>query len=225
MRSLRLATLRRSGRGWSPAIAVGRRELRSSSLGAILARRRAHTRVHHNAITKTRMTQVVTAAAPLTVRTAGVVYLAVAAAPGRVRHLLPAGWSTDGRVPPVVPPLARPLVQSIVQRERLVQHTRTEQTAGQRGPAGPAGPAGAEGPATPAPPPLVLRHAAPPPVLAASGESGIVLAAPPGTVELLPPPAAPQLAAPAPTVDVLAAQVLEQIERRAIAQRERMGRI
>jgi hypothetical protein len=62
------------------------------------------------------------------------------------------------------------------------------------------------------------------PARAEPSAAAFLVGAPPG-VELAPSLGAAPVHAPVPSVDELTSQVLDRIERRAIAQRERMGRI
>jgi hypothetical protein len=115
-------------------------------------------------------------------------------------------------------------VLSTVERERTLRHVRVDipgaaATSGERGHPGPRGRPGAGTPL-----PLVLQQPAPAaPLRAEAIEADAVESSALEALQV--PSSVAPFAAPAPDVDALARQVLDRIERRAIAQRERMGRI
>jgi hypothetical protein len=231
MRRLRTALLRRRGPRWRVDVAVRRpprrtwlrplveprRELRATPLATTLALRRERTVFRSRSWSRSRLTQLVTTitVAPVSHRSTVAVHLE-----GGGAHLVGAA------APRVESPRERPLERAHLLtrtlRELVLRHTRIETTAGAVPPA--AAPGDPERrPTPPVPPPLVLRShtrsAAPMPGDTAPSVFGAELPAVPETTLVAAPQ--PQL----PSVDHLAAQVLDHIERRAIAQRERLGRI
>lgn len=209
----------RPRRSWRVGVAVDRRPLRPSPLGLTLALRPSRTTVRATS-TVTRVTRVVHHVAPTLLRSAGPVYVSTTAPREDARPL--AAAPAERRAPERVPPVERVHTRLRVEQLRVERHLRTEtfSTVPTSAPRGPRGAPRLPGPA------LTLVHAAPaaaPAVTPAVSES---LTAP---VEVLPAarpaPRADPVAFSVPDVDALASQVLDRIERRAIAQRERMGRI
>jgi len=214
-----LRSLLRAVRRWGPPRERIRRECDPSPLGLALARRplrllhAAHPRIDaHGSSTVTTVLQ--------TLRVERDV-LAAAQMPTPAR---PTAAPAPGAVRPpsvesltLVQRVARTLVRESSRFDRLERVETTHAVAGARGPAGPAGPAAS---APPLPMPLARPSASAP------APASSLTPAPPGApaLELVPPQPAPAFEQPAaPDVDQITTQVLRRIERRAIAQRERMG--
>ena len=206
----RLARPVRIRPSWSRRAAPRRLELRPRPLALVLALRRS---IHHHWTT----TSVVERgrSGPPSVR------LTLVTA---VHGPSPAGLAPA--VPPALPPTALRSVLTVLERSATLRRLvvlRPARTA--PGPTGPAGPMGPLGPRAPVPPPMVVRTVTAAPAPAAPPEAGATAAeAHAGPVERVQHPASRTPAPAAADLDEITTQVLRRIERRAIAQRERMGR-
>lgn len=219
MRSWRPVLRRfRSRRAWRIGVAVDRRAVRPLPLGLTLALTPSRTTVRATS-TFARVTNLVHHHSTV-LRSAAPVYTLTTAQRGYTgpRTVAPPSHGVPARVPPV----ERVHTRLRVEQLRSERHLRTETMPSVQMPA-PHGPRGAQGPPGKA---LTLVHAAPATTSAATPAMSETLPAP---AEAQPSPAPPVVPEPVafslPHVDALASQVLDRIERRAIAQRERMGRI
>jgi hypothetical protein len=236
VRRPRTALLRRSRRGWVAAVPprraprrswlrpiAGARRVRVAPVGAILALRPRRTLVRsQSSYALARVTQIVrNVASPVLLRSAGVVYLSATATRteavrGTARHRPP---RRDARRES---PAARAHTRVLVERKLVERLLRAEATSVfrspvLRGPIGPQGPAGRV---------LTLVRNSAPLAPAAAAEADELPATAADRLEVSQASSGPaSFGAAAPDVEVLALQVLDRIERRAVAQRERMGRI
>lgn len=209
----------RSRRAWRVGVAVDRYPVRPSPLGLTLALTSSRTTVRATS-TFTRVTRVVHHVAPVLLRPVAPVYVSTTAPREDTRPsaVAPKAHGAPERVPPV----ERVHTRLRVEQLRVERHLRTETFSSVQTPA-PRGSRGAQGLSGPT---LTLVHAPP---AALSAVTPAVSEPLPAPVEVEPssmPAARPEpVAFSLPDVDALASQVLDRIERRAIAQRERMGRI
>lgn len=232
MSRLRPALLQRRQRGWVASTAVRRRPRRSwlgpfasgripyrGRLGLTLARTPSRTFVRTTS-TLARVTPVVNRMSRTVHLSTGPVVVSVTAPGGRVEAQKPRRRVRRGPEPSTA--VERVHTRLRVERLHVERHLRTEilpsaQTPSPRGAPGAPGPPGAS---------LTLVRRVPAPPQATTPSTADGFAPPPEFAPApLPAPPAEQPTYTLPDVDSLAAQVLDRIERRAIAQRERMGRI
>jgi hypothetical protein len=206
-------------RSWLKPIVTGRRLQDFAPIGATLAFGRPRTSVRSRTYALARVTQLVQNVARPLLRSAGAVYLSVAMSREGTRRGPPRHRKARRDVRRGAP-VERAHTRVLVERARVERHVRTETASalGVPGLPGPGGPQGAPGAALT----LVRSVATPAPV---------PLPEPPDLPSVardlpdVPSPSPSPFGSGTPDVDALATQVLDRIERRAIAQRERMGRI
>ena len=215
-----LAVRRPRPRAWLQPLVRGRRELRTPPLAAKLVLRRDRVLDRARVLDHAHMTELVRMVAPpATFRSAS--FLRLTTILSRGRDVM--AQTLAQAAAPAIRPAERAGSLKHAMRERLVYRTRTEAAAPM--PKTAATPAAA---AVQAPhlvrPPFVLRRDPP----AHAERADDVTRVQPTTAGMND-VASEQVGVGAqtsgPSVDLIATQVLDRIERRAIAQRERMGRI